>query len=309
MKPLELACVAGVWRSALTITSQVSSLIGEDLQIWFPWGKTWRGQDLKGGLPPTALPEELLKEGVSRFGGRFWKRISVDGTTWLVSLSAPRKAISAVESWQIPTEAIESLKMLGNFLRLESLLGLSMKVLENQAKENTGHWDRVRNFSAAIGRDLGLSARELAELEIAAMLHDIGKIGLPSEILESADNLNPTNRKKMQEHSIIGASMLREVPGMERISEYILYHHEAPDGSGYPCGLKYDDIPYSALIIAVADSFDAMTHYRPYATERTYRESFDEMSSEKGKFAPEILDALERVLKTLGILDFKPLVK
>ncbi|MDD2998538.1 MAG: HD domain-containing protein, partial [Candidatus Riflebacteria bacterium] len=269
MKPLELSCITGVWKTALGILNENLAAIGSDLQLWFPWGGIWRGHDRNGILPPTDFPEELVGSGVSRFGGRLWKSFSLNNTSWLISLRAPVSASCGMEQWELPANAEESLKMLTDFVRLECLLGLTMKILENQSREHVGHWDRVRNFSVAISGELGLSQRELADIELAAMLHDIGKIGLPDELLELAGPLDEEERKKVEAHSLIGAAMIREIPGMEMIAEIVLGHHESPDGSGYPRGLKLEEIHLGSLIIAVADSFDAMTHYRPYAIERT----------------------------------------
>jgi HD-GYP domain-containing protein (c-di-GMP phosphodiesterase class II) len=308
MKPLELSSIKEVWKSALKIVGDNISDIGKDLQLWFPWGRIWRGQDKVGSLPPTALPEELTTGGVNRFGGRLWKSVSVNGTSWLLSIKAPVTQTAQMENWAIPEKALDSLKMLGEFVKLEGLLGLSMKILENRANEHEGHWDRVRNFSLAIGRELELKIQELADLELAAMLHDIGKVGLSDDILNSVGPLSEESRKKMESHSIVGSTMIREIPGMSRIADYVLYHHESPDGTGYPKGKKAGEIPLGALIISVADAFDAMTHYRPYATEKTYKECFQEMKDQKGRFDITVLNALEKVLIRLGIIDSKPMV-
>lgn len=308
MKPLELSCITGVWKAALNILEQNLASDGGDIQLWFPWGGIWRGHDCDGSLPPTDFPDDLAKPGVSRFGGRFWKAFSISGTSWLISIKAPMSATSQMENWELPEKAVDALKMLSDFVRLECLLGLTMKILETQSQEHSGHWDRVRSLSLAIGSEMGLSPRELADIELAAMLHDIGKVGLPEELLQIAGPLEEEERKKVEAHSLIGSAMIREIPGMEMIADIVLGHHESVDGTGYPRGLKQEQIPFGSLIIAVADSFDAMTHYRPYAIERTYLESFNELKSEKGKFAPEVVAALERVLKRLGILDSKPLV-
>ncbi len=308
MKPLELSCITGIWKSALSRLDENMTDIGSDLQLWFPWGNVWRGHDRNGSLPPTDFPEDLAGGGVSRFGGRFWKSFSLNGTTWLVSIRASRSQSEQMEAWELPPEVRNSLHILGDFVRLECLLGLTMKILENQSREHTGHWDRVRNFSVAIGSEMGLPARELADLELAAMLHDIGKVGLPDDLLEMAGPLSPEERKKIEAHSLIGSAMIREIPGMEMISEIVLSHHEAMDGSGYPRAIKAEEIPFGARIVAVADAFDAMTHYRPYAIERTYQESFNELRRETGKYDLEVLAALERVLRRLGILEAKPLV-
>lgn len=308
MKPLELSSIKEVWKSALKIVGENISNVGKDLQLWFPWGRIWRGQDQAGSLPPTALPEELTAGGVNRFGGRLWKAISINGTSWLLSVKAPATQAPHMENWIIPEKAADSLKMLGEFVKLEGLLGLSMKILENRANEHEGHWDRVRNFSLAIGRELCLDIRELADLELAAMLHDIGKVGLSDDILSATGPLSEEARKKIESHSVVGSTMIREIPGMAKIADYVLYHHESPDGTGYPKGRVSGEIPLGALIISVADAFDAMTHYRPYATEKTYKECFQEMKDQKGRFEPKVLDALEKVLIRLGIIDSKPMV-
>lgn len=308
MKPLELSCIAGVWNTSLGILNENLQGVGSDLQLWFPWGGVWRGRDLSGSLPPTDFPDDLVQPGVSRFGGRFWKLFKINGTGWLISLRAPHSSAPEMEHWELPDKAVESLRMLADFVRLECLLGLTMKILENQSRENTGHWDRVRHFSVAIACEMGLSQREVADIEMAALLHDLGKIGLPDDLLELAGPLDEEERKKIEAHSLIGSAMIREIPGMEMVAEIVMSHHEAIDGSGYPRGLKQEEIPFGSLVIAVADAFDAMTHYRPYAVEHTYLESFNEMGKEKGKYSPEVLAALERVLKRLGILDTKPLV-
>ncbi|MDD3146500.1 MAG: hypothetical protein PHD82_04280, partial [Candidatus Riflebacteria bacterium] len=159
MKPLELSCITGVWKTALGILDENMAGIGSDLQLWFPWGAVWRGHDRNGSLPPTDLPDDLVKDGMSRFGGRFWKSFSLNGTSWLLSVRAPISASPVMESWEMPAQAEESLRMLGDFVRLECLLGLTMKILENQAREHVGHWDRVRNLSVAIGSEMSLSTR------------------------------------------------------------------------------------------------------------------------------------------------------
>lgn len=309
MRAMELSCITEVWRSALKLVGESLAEIGSDLQLWFPWGKVWRGHDLNGTLPPTNFPEELANGEMNRFGGRLWHPISVGKYFWLINIRAPKTAKMEIKETQISTKAIDALNMLGEFVRLESLLALSMRVLENRAKENSGHWDRVTSLSVAISQELGLSEAEIADIEIAAMLHDIGKVSLPDKILESPDSLSEEDRKKVEAHAVVGSTMVREGPGMDKIADYILFHHESPNGSGYPNGRSGDEIPLGALIISVADAFDAMTHYRPYATEHTYYESFEELKSVDGKYAPEVLDALEKVLTRLGILDSSPMVK
>jgi len=127
-----------------------------------------------------------------------------------------------------------------------------------------GHSSRVANISLKIGKQLELNEEELNTLYTAALLHDIGKIGIPDEILKKKDKLNDYEYTKIKEHSAIGADMLKDVTPLHNIVPIILYHHERVDGTGYPFGLNRNNIPLEALIIAVADSYDAMTSNRPY---------------------------------------------
>ncbi len=307
MKPLELSSIGGIWKSALVVLTRSLEQAGPAPQVWFPWGAAWRGQDASGTLPPTNFPPELVNPKASHFGGRNWRGVHAAGFTWLISLKAGEARLPDFDAWKPCAESVRILEILGEFIRLECLLGLTMKILENRASEHAGHWDRVRNLCVAIGRRMGLSDRELVDLELAGMLHDIGKVALPSAILEETRPLSAAERKQIESHSMIGASMIREIPGLDRVSECVLHHHEAPDGSGYPKGIRSPDIPLNSLIIGAADAFDAMTHYRPYASERTYKESMEELVKHSGKYDDRVLWALQEVLKNLGILDTRPI--
>jgi len=305
MKPLELSSVNEIWKSALSILGKHLASHGHDPQIWFPWGQIWRGHDQNGQLPPTNLPDSLRTARGERFGGRTWWSVDLGGFPWLISLKKDGPPMS-VNMPPFTDEVMSTMRLLGDFVRLEGLLGLSFKILENRAGEHLGHWERVRHLASAIGRHLNLPGRDLMEVELAALLHDIGKVALPSSILEVSRSLSPAERKQVETHSVVGAGMIREIPGMERVAETVLYHHEAPDGSGYPKGLAGADIPLPSLIVGAADAFDAMTHFRPYADEKTYKESLEEMMRHTGKFDDRVLWALQEVLRKLGILDTRP---
>ncbi len=308
MKPLELSSIAEVWRSALTILEDSLRAYGGDLQIWFPWGKTWRGHDRKGMLPPTDLPRDLSQAKGARFGGRLWTCLPAGQVTWLLCVKPPTPPGPDLAAWEPAPRDTAPLALLAEFLRLEGLLGLTIKVLENRASERSGHWDRVRHLAVAVGRHLGLAPAELVDLELTALLHDLGKVALPTEILEEARPLTPAERRQVESHSLVGAGMIREIPGLERVADYVQSHHESPDGSGYPRGLAGTDIPLISMVVGAVDAFDAMTHDRPYATARTYKESIQEMIAQTGKFDDRVLWALQDVLRRLGILDSHPMV-
>ncbi|MBF0501627.1 MAG: HD domain-containing protein [Candidatus Riflebacteria bacterium] len=308
MKPLELSSVAEIWRSALTILADSLARIGHHPNLWFPWGDKWRGHDSSGNLPPTDLPESLRLANGERFAGRFWSTMSVGDVSWLISIKMENSAGATAKEWSAMEGVRPTLRLLGEVIKLECLLGLTLRILENRASEHIGHWDRVRHLALAIGKQLGFAERDLVELELIALLHDIGKVALPSALLEVSRPLSLAERRQVETHSTVGAAMIREIPGLERVADGVLAHHEAPDGSGYPKGLTGGDIPLSSLVVGVADTYDAMTHFRPYAAERTYHETLDEMIRKTGKYDHRVLWALQSVLKSLGILETHPAV-
>lgn len=127
-----------------------------------------------------------------------------------------------------------------------------------------GHSERVARLSLDIGKELGLNKDKLDTLEIAALLHDIGKIGISDDILHKTGRLNEYEYKKIKEHPSIGVNILKDIDFLKNAVPFILHHHERFDGCGYPLGIKGYEIPLEARIIAVSDSYDAMVSDRPY---------------------------------------------
>lgn len=136
--------------------------------------------------------------------------------------------------------------------------------LEARDEYTKGHTTRVSKYSLMLGRQMSLSIFELDKLEIAANLHDIGKIGVRDDILLKPGKLSDEEYAKIQEHAVIGAEILRPLNSLNDVVPLILFHHERWDGNGYPSMIKGTDIPLGARIIAIADTFDAITSDRPY---------------------------------------------
>jgi len=126
------------------------------------------------------------------------------------------------------------------------------------------HSQNVADLAVEIGRKRGLSDAQLEDLRLAALVHDIGKIGVRDDILFKEDRLSHAERDAMKRHPAVAAEILRPIEGAGRITEIVLAHHESPDGSGYPIGLRADEIPEEAKILSVADVFCALTENRPY---------------------------------------------
>ena len=150
-----------------------------------------------------------------------------------------------------------------------------------------------------IGREMKLEEKTLETVELAGLLHDIGKIGIPEEILHKADKLDEPELMMIRRHPINGLEILRSIKEFADIIPGILHHHEHYDGSGYPDGLKGSRIPLLARMIAVADTFDAMTSDRPYRKALSVDEAVDELQRCSGtQFDPDISEAFIRVLKS-----------
>ena len=130
---------------------------------------------------------------------------------------------------------------------------------------NTGvHSTRLAEWALHVAGDLGLPESTLADIETAALLHDIGKIGIPDAILNKPARLTDDEYDRMKKHPEYGWAVLRQIPGLDRASLLVLHHHEAFDGKGYPAGLQGQEIPVGSRIVSVIDAFDAMVSSRPY---------------------------------------------
>ena len=140
-----------------------------------------------------------------------------------------------------------------------------------------GHSERVSTFAVAIGDELKLEAEAKETLRLGALLHDIGKIGVPDEILRKAGALTPSEFESIKAHPSAGARILRSIPFLAPHIPIVELHHERPDGRGYPYGLRGDDIPLAARIVHVADAFDAMTSARAYRLGRRPVEAVAEL--------------------------------
>jgi HD-GYP domain-containing protein (c-di-GMP phosphodiesterase class II) len=179
----------------------------------------------------------------------------------------------------------------------------TVKVLANSIEANDkytrGHCDRVRNFSISIAKELDLSQTKITILEFASLLHDIGKIGIPSSILNKEGKLTDEEFKLIQQHSQIGYDILKDVEFLWESRNILLQHHERIDGKGYPHQLKGDEIHLLAKILMVADAYDAMTSARPYRKKPlTKEEAISQLQLGKGtQFDETITDVFLNLLK------------
>src|SRR5258708_26653597 len=156
---------------------------------------------------------------------------------------------------------------------------------------NTGvHSTRLAEWGMRVGQDMGLEESGLKNLEIAALLHDIGKVGIPDAILRKPGRLDPDEYALMEKHPEYGWAVLRMLPGFERPALDILHHHENFDGKGYPAGLQGSEIPVVSRIVSVIDAFDAMVSSRPYRVALPHYEPLPRLTQSSGtQFDPAVV--------------------
>ncbi len=167
-----------------------------------------------------------------------------------------------------------------------------MSALDARDQETEGHSMRVSRLACLLGEKIGLGSRQLKSLERGALLHDIGKIGVSDTILHKPGKLTDDEWRIMRIHPDIGARIVEGIPFLQETLPVIRYHHERWDGSGYPVGLKEDDIPVQARIFAVADVFDALTSSRTYRKKSSPDEAVRYLKEQSGSlFDPTIVEA------------------
>ena len=172
---------------------------------------------------------------------------------------------------------------------------MTIKALANaiEARDNytAGHTDRVFRIAIILARRLNWSAIKIAHLKTGCILHDIGKIGVPDRILNKPERLDAGEMEIMRKHPELGVKILAGIPFMEPALPFIISHHEKYDGSGYPFGLKGEEIPIEGRLLAVVDTFDAIMSDRPYRPGGDPQMALDELARNKGiQFDPQIVD-------------------
>ncbi|BCV25539.1 HD-GYP domain-containing protein [Gelria sp. Kuro-4] len=165
-------------------------------------------------------------------------------------------------------------------------------VMEIQDQEVHSHCLRVAGYAVATGRRLRLSVKELEYIEQAALLHDVGKVGIPPRILKKPGRLTEKEYEQVKEHPLLGESVVKRVTALAHLAPLVRSHHEWYNGRGYPDGVAGEAIPLGARIISVADAFDAMTTDRPYRRAYTAEASARELTACAGtQFDPRVVEA------------------
>jgi HD-GYP domain-containing protein (c-di-GMP phosphodiesterase class II) len=167
-----------------------------------------------------------------------------------------------------------------------------MGVLYEKSSREEQHSRRVSGYCFALGTQLGLSLEHRIQLGKIGLLHDIGKISIPNTILDKPGRLLPMEWEEIHQHPVNGHRFLSAVVGMDDVAETVLAHHERYNGEGYPNGLRGNQIPLNARIVAVADAYDAMVSARPYRHRLTHEEAIEELKRGiRTQFDPTIVQA------------------
>jgi putative nucleotidyltransferase with HDIG domain len=254
-----------------------TSLIIDDPEIEFDWGE----QTIKSSMcqPLLSKGKVLGTIAVVRYNNNH--AFTPGQLTGLALLSS--KAATAVENSRL----YEDLKK--TYLSTVEALANAVEARDPYTR---GHIERVYLLSRAIAEELGWNEEQLGYLKIGALLHDIGKIGVPDSILNKPGPLTEEESEIMKKHPTIGAKMVESISFLKPALPYILYHHERHDGRGYPLGLVGDDIPVPGRLLAVVDTIDAMTSDRPYRKGKPLAAAMEEIRHYSGtQFNPTVVEA------------------
>jgi putative nucleotidyltransferase with HDIG domain len=195
-----------------------------------------------------------------------------------------------------------SVELMDSYRRLEesSLQAIETLNATVDAKDpyTAGHSQRVQEIALAVARELSIDGQRLDALRLAALLHDIGKLGVPDAILLKPDRLTDEEYDVIKRHPGDGAEIVAKLARLREAVPLIRHHHERWDGAGYPDRLVADEIPVEACVVGLADAWDAMTTDRPYHRALTFEEAAEQVRAGRGsQFAPEVVDAFFRALK------------
>jgi response regulator RpfG family c-di-GMP phosphodiesterase len=242
------------------------------------------------GVDDIQVGIEAMREGADDY---LVKPLQVDASIVLASLTRAlhvKRLEQEVENYRHHLEEIvaEQTQQLREALgRIEQSHGHTLEVLgaaiDLRDSPTAGHSRRVFRYSIEIAKAMGGMEKEMKHIAMGAWLHDIGKLAIPDAILLKPGPLSDKEREIMQRHAQIGYDLVKGIPFLADAAEIILAHHERCDGSGYPRGLKAEDIPAGARIFAVADTFDAMTSDRPYRRALPFKASQEVIERGTGK--------------------------
>ena len=228
--------------------------------------------------------------------GDFSRRIQLQSRTELGELASTFNSMSS--DLELHIQRLKDAAEQNRQLFMDSIRMIAAAVDEKDPYTH-GHSERVSRYSVLIAQNLNMSEEEIDKIRISALLHDVGKIGIEDKILKKPGILTPDEFAIMKQHPQKGGAIARRVSQLREMVPGIELHHESLDGRGYPYGLRGEEIPRMASIIAVADTFDAMTTHRPYQSAMDPAVAIDYiLSFANKKFDPDVAKALETAFQS-----------
>ncbi len=287
---------AGVGLSLLKMSREAFDLILVELSLPEMSGLKLlqRIESMADGVPVVVMagPGQLQKAVLAlKFGARGFITRPFTPREFSIALQAALKKARPVARAKEDGDLLEVLEN----AHFEAMKALA-QAIEAKDHYTGGHCDRMVKYSVAIASEMGLSQLEKKFLRYAAALHDIGKIGIPESILNKPGKLTPEEYEVMKAHPVKGAAIIRGVSFLAPVVPVIYHHQECYDGRGYPGGLTGEEIPLGSRIVAVLDTFDAMTSDRPYRKALPLERAFEELRRYSNRqFDPFIVDLFLRL--------------
>jgi putative nucleotidyltransferase with HDIG domain len=238
---------------------------------------------------PLTIKQKILGviEVLNKRGGGTFNEEDMDAV-----ISVATTAAMAIENTRLQQTILDAYK---------TTIATLAAAIDAKDPYTRGHSERVKEYSLKAGMSLSLPADEMETLEYAGILHDVGKISVDTCVLNKPGPLTPAEWEIIHSHPIVGAELLREIPFLEKAADLVLYHHERQDGTGYPRGLKGEQVPLGARLIAVADAFDTMTTDRSYRSAISIDKAVKELNDCAGsQFCPTAVKALINGLRLDG---------
>ncbi|MCM8798018.1 MAG: diguanylate cyclase [Candidatus Omnitrophica bacterium] len=272
----------------------------------FSFGTSRQKVHLKVSMGVAAYPYDQVPRGMElvNLADRLLGKIKDRGGNnifWSGSAVEEKQIVKGkiVRDTEILKEKIDKLTRRANQSIREAIYAFArtIKLKDNYTGE---HVENTVLYAVETARALGLSQEEIEKISDAAMLHDLGKIGISEKVLLKKSKLNSRELAEIRRHPLIGADILRSIHFMKGILPFIIYHHERYDGEGYPFGIKGEDIPLGARIVAIADVYQALISDRPYRKAYTKKEAMQIIKKGAGtQFDPQIVKVFLEVLKKL----------